>query len=186
MELETSLSPLIPILATLLGASLTWFFCHNRAQTMRIRHRERCKALLKSAAELEACCAKLESEVELLRLSEAEALRREAGLEARLTAEQQRSGDRERLLGETEFRILRGFRDASLTILRHRQDEGLKSLHPIPESHEIPEKDASEWHPSGTAARLRDEVASSMLEGPGNDSEPPRSDPSASLTQTKP
>ena len=99
MELDTSLSPLIPILATLLGASLTWFFCHNRAQTMRIRHRERCKALLKSAAELEACCAKLESEVELLRLSEAEALRREAGLEARLTAEQQRSGDRERLRG---------------------------------------------------------------------------------------
>ena len=72
MELQPSLFLLLLILGTSLGASLTWFLCHNSHQATRIRHRERTKALLKSSAELEACCAKLEAQVQKLRSSEAQ------------------------------------------------------------------------------------------------------------------
>ena len=152
---------------------------------MRVRHRERSKALLQSIAELEACCLKLESELEQLRLSRSEALQREAGLEARLNAERLRSEDRERLLGETESRILKGFRDASLTILRRRQQKGLENLNPMPESLDVSGTNVSEGGPSAVAARLRDEVASRMDDQVGPVPKEPCSSRSLGVVQTE-
>tara|TARA_B100000674_G_scaffold432248_1_gene389903 strand:- start:381 stop:917 length:537 start_codon:yes stop_codon:yes gene_type:complete len=120
MQLQPWLFTLLLILGSSLGASLTWFLCHISSQTTRIRHRERCKALLKSSVELEACCARLEEEIEKLRCSEAGALRREALLKA----EQKSAVDREQLLRETEFRLLQGFQSASLQILKKSEENG--------------------------------------------------------------
>ncbi len=163
MELQPSLFLLLLILGTSLGASLTWFLCHNSHQATRIRHRERTKALLKSFAELEACCAKLEAQVQKLRSSEAGSLRREVELETLLKAEQRSIVDREQLLRESESRILQGFQSASLRILRASEESESENIRPAQGASR--EKGFSEDQDANSpSTTLREKVVSGMLE----------------------
>jgi len=163
MELQPWLFLLLLILGTSLGASLTWFLCHNSSQAMRIRHRERTKALLKSFAELEACCAKLEAQVQKLRCSEAGSLRREVELETLLKAEQRSIVDREQLLRESESRILQGFQSASLRILRASEESESENTRPAQGASR--EKGFSEDQDANSpSTTLREKVVSGMLE----------------------
>ena len=186
MELQPSLFLLLLILGTSLGASLTWFLCHNSHQATRIRHRERTKALLKSSAELEACCAKLEAQVQKLRSSEAGSLRREVKLEALLQAEQRRTADREQLLRESESRILQGFQSASLRILQASEESEPENAHPAQEAYK--EKDFSkDQDTNNPSATLRENVVSSMLEDSAAVIPPPPSqDTPVRLTRIEP
>ncbi len=163
MELQPWLFLLLLILGTSLGASLTWFLCHNSSQATRIRHRERTKALLKSFAELEACCAKLEAQVQKLRSSEAGSLRREVELETLLKAEQRSIVDREQLLRESESRILQGFQSASLRILRASEESESENIRPAQGASR--EKGFSEDQDANSpSTTLREKVVSGMLE----------------------
>ena len=163
MELQPWLFLLLLILGTSLGASLTWFLCHNISQATRIRHRERTKALLKSSAELEACCAKLEAQVQKLRSSEAGSLRREVELETLLKAEQRSIVDREQLLRESESRILQGFQSASLRILRASEESESENIRPAQGASR--EKGFSEDQDANSpSTTLREKVVSGMLE----------------------
>ena len=186
MELPPSLFLLLLILGTSLGASLTWFLCHNSKQATRIRHRERTKALLKSSAELEACCAKLEAQVQKLRSSEAGSLRREVKLETLLQAERRRIADREQLLKESESRILQGFQSASLRILQASEESEPENAHPAQEAYK--EKDFSEDQDTNNpSATLRENVVSSMLEDSAAVIPPPPSqDTPVRLTRIEP
>lgn len=186
MELQPWLFLLLLILGTSLGASLTWFLCHNISQATRIRHRERTKALLKSSAELEACCAKLEAQVQKLRSSEAGSLRREVKLETLLQAEQRRIADREQLLREFESRILQGFQSASLRILQASEESEPENAHPAQEAYK--EKDFSEDQDTNNpSATLRENVVSSMLEDSAAVIPPPPSqDTPVRLTRIEP
>ena len=172
MDSEPSLFLPLIILSILLGTILTWFVCLNRTQVMRIRHRERCKALLKSSAELEARCAKLEAEVEKLSLSEAGALRREAWLDAQLHAERCCTRDKEQLLREIETRILQGFNNEAREILRQNQEARMKNV--------------PELRPSISAQTLREKVATSMQEGTEADRTEAHPDSSKILPQIVP
>ena len=163
MELQPWLFLLLLILGTSLGASLTWFLCHNSSQATRIRHRERTKALLKSFAELEACCAKLEAQAQKLRSSEAGSLRREVELETLLKAEQRSIVDREQLLRESESRILQGFQSASLRILRASEESESENTRPAQGASR--EKGFSEDQDANSpSTTLREKVVSGMLE----------------------
>jgi hypothetical protein len=163
MELQPWLFLLLLILGTSLGASLTWFLCHNSSQATRIRHRERTKALLKSFAELEACCAKLEAQAQKLRSSEAGSLRREVELETLLKAEQRSIVDREQLLRESESRILQGFQSASLRILRASEESESENIRPAQGASR--EKGFSEDQDANSpSTTLREKVVSGMLE----------------------
>ena len=175
MQLQPWLLTLLLILGSSLGASLTWFLCRISSQATRIRHRERCKALLKSSVELEACCARLEEEIEKLRCSEASALRRETLLKAA----QQRAVDREQLLRETEFRLLQGFRSASLQILKKSEENGFgNTLHArvASENNGFP-FDRDTDRPSAT---IQEKVASDMQDVRSANIPPSRSDATAS------
>lgn len=185
MELQPSLFLLLLILGTSLGASLTWFLCHNSKQATRIRHRERTKALLKSSAELEACCAKLEAQVQKLRSSEAGSLRREVKLETLLQAEQQRTADREQLLRESESRILQGFQSASLRILQASEVSGAENTRPAKGA--SMEKSFSEDQDANSpSATLRENVVYGMLENSAAVIPAPSQDTPVSLTQVEP
>ena len=185
MELQPSLFLLLLILGTSLGASQTWFLCHNSKQATRIRHRERTKALLKSSAELEACCAKLEAQVQKLRSSEAGSLRREVKLETLLQAEQQRTADREQLLRESESRILQGFQSASLRILQASEVSGAENTRPAKGA--SMEKGFSEDQDANSpSATLRENVVYGMLENSAAVIPAPSQDTPVSLTQVEP
>ena len=185
MELQPSLFLLLLILGTSLGASLTWFLCHNSKQATRIRHRERTKALLKSSAELEACCAKLEAQVQKLRSSEAGSLRREVKLETLLQAERQRTADREQLLRESESRILQGFQSASLRILQASEVSGAENTRPAKGA--SMEKGFSEDQDANNpSATLRENVVCGMLENSAAVIPAPSQDTLVSLTQVEP
>ena len=185
MELQPSLFLLLLILGTSLGASLTWFLCHNSKQATRIRHRERTKALLKSSAELDACCAKLEAQVQKLRSSEAGSLRREVKLETLLQAEQQRTADREQLLRESESRILQGFQSASLRILQASEVSGAENTRPAKGA--SMEKGFSEDQDANSpSATLRENVVYGMLENSAAVIPAPSQDTPVSLTQVEP
>ena len=185
MELQPSVFLLLLILGTSLGASLTWFLCHNSKQATRIRHRERTKALLKSSAELEACCAKLEAQVQKLRSSEAGSLRREVKLETLLQAEQQRTADREQLLRESESRILQGFQSASLRILQASEVSGAENTRPAKGA--SMEKGFSEDQDANSpSATLRENVVYGMLENSAAVIPAPSQDTPVSLTQVEP
>ena len=185
MELQPWLFLLLLILGTSLGASLTWFLCHNSHQATRIRHRERTKALLKSSAELEACCAKLEAQVQKLRSSEAGSLRREVKLEALLQAEQRRTADREQLLRESESRILQGFQSASLRILQASEESEPENARPAQGACKA--KDFSEDQDANNpSATLRENVVSSMLEESAAIIPPPSQDTPVPLTRIEP
>lgn len=185
MELQPSLFLLLLILGTSLGASLTWFLCHNSKQATRIRHRERTKALLKSSVELEACCAKLEAQVQKLRSSEAGSLRREVKLETLLQAERQRTADREQLLRESESRILQGFQSASLRILQASEVSGAENTRPAKGA--SMEKGFSEDQDANNpSATLRENVVCGMLENSAAVIPAPSQDTLVSLTQVEP
>ena len=185
MELQPWLFLLLLILGTSLGASLTWFLCHNISQATRIRHRERTKALLKSSAELEACCAKLEAQVQKLRSSEAGSLRREVKLETLLQAERRRIADREQLLKESESRILQGFQSASLRILQASEKSESENTRPVQGASRekgFPE-DQDANNPSTT---LRENVVSGMLEDSAPVIPAPSQDTPVTLTRIEP
>ena len=185
MELQPSLFLLLLILGTSLGASLTWFLCHNSNQATRIRHRERTKALLKSSAELEACCAKLEAQIQKLRSSEAGSLRREVKLETLLQAEQRRIADREQLLRESESRILQGFQSASLRMLQASEESESENTSPAkaPFRKKAFSEDQDANNPSAT---LRENVVSGMLEDSAAVLPAPSQDTPVSLTRIEP
>ena len=129
MDLEPWIPHLVGIATTAIGATLTWFMCHNKSQAIRARHEERDRAARKAIADLEAGCAHLESEMHQLRHSEAVALRRQSELELLAQSQQRGLTEKQQLLKDAESRIAQNFKAMSLETLRDTQRAFLDYAH---------------------------------------------------------
>ena len=125
-----TLEPWIPHLSGLggfvVGLVLTWFMLRARGQAVQARYEERSRAAHKAIVDLEAGCANMEAEVRQLRHTEANSLKRQAGLEILAQTQQRAVEEKEQLLKEAEYRMAQNFKALSTEALRTTQNEFLQ------------------------------------------------------------